>query len=330
MKLLITGAAGQIGSGLAKRLVNMGHDLVLVDNLRNGYVKNLYQDDEIVAPFYHVDILRPDFASWCDDTYDAIIHLAAITSLPDCESNPLETLMINVAGTASVLEFARRNSVPHVIFASTSAVYENCNEDVFTEDLELSPKLYYSLSKKMAEDLIHSYRENYGSEVTILRFFNVFGPDGDHTRPNPPLINFLVREFKKGVAPELSGDGEQVRDFIHVDDVVSMIELCLNKKPNDVFNVCTGKTISVNQMGKWVAEALDCESIGLAYKPAQELWSRYPEMFDGDYPLKKEIVAKETTRRSNGSNQKSKDVLGWEPNTNIEQLVKKVALEIQL
>lgn len=330
MKILITGAAGQIGSGLAKRLKSSDHDLILVDNLRNGYVDNLYRDGEIVAPFYCVDVLRPDFSSWCNDNYDAIIHLAAITSLPDCESNPLETIMINVAGTAAVLEFARKNNVPHVIFASTSAVYENTNAEIFTEEMEINPRLYYSLSKKMAEEIVQSYRENYGSKVTVLRFFNVFGPDGDSTRPNPPLLNFLVREFKKGVPPELSGDGEQVRDFIHVDDVVSMIELCLDKKPNDVFNVCTGKTISVNQMGNWVAQALNCEHIGLAYKPAQELWSRYPEMFEGEYPLSKEIVAKETTRKSNGSYQKAKEVLGWQPNTNIEKLVKKVALEIKL
>jgi UDP-glucose 4-epimerase len=330
MKLLITGAAGQIGSGLSKRLVMKDHDLVLVDNLRNGHSSNLRVDDEYVAPFYYLDILTPQFCELCDGNYDAIIHLAAITSLPDCESNPLETLLINVAGTAAVFEFARRNNVPHVIFASTSAVYENTDAEVFTEDLEINPRLYYSLSKKMAEELIQSYKENYGIKCTTLRFFNVFGPDGDHTRPNPPLINFLVREFKKGIAPELSGDGEQVRDFIHVEDVVAMIELCLEQKPNDVFNVCTGQVISVNQIGKWVSEALECEEIGLAYKPAQELWSRYPEMFEGDYPLNKEIVAKETTRKSKGSYQKAKKLLGWEPNTNIEELVKKVAIEIKL
>jgi UDP-glucose 4-epimerase len=330
MKLLITGAAGQIGSGLAKRLVKKGHDLVLVDNLRNGYANNLVVDDEYVAPFYHVDILRSEFDEWCGGSYDAIIHLAAITSLPDCESNPLETLMINVTGTASIMEFARRHNVPHVIFASTSAVYENTDAETFTEDLEINPRLYYSLSKKMAEEVVQSYRENYNTKVTVLRFFNVFGPDGDHTRPNPPLLNFLVREFKNGVSPELSGDGEQVRDFIHVEDVVSMLEVCLDKQPNDVFNVCTGQVVSVNQVGNWVAEALGCEEIGLSYKPAQELWSRYPEMFEGKYPLNKEIVAKETTRWSKGSYQKAKEVLGWEPNTNLEELIKKVAKEVNL
>lgn len=330
MKILITGAAGQIGSGLAKLLSKKNHDLLLVDNLRNGYRSNLLIDGQLIAPFVEVDITSSDFFEKCGDNYDAIIHLAAITSLPDCESNKSETLDINVKGTANVLEFARKFSVPHVIFASTSAVYENNEVEEFTEDLDINPRLYYSLSKKMAEELIQSYRENYGSKVTVLRFFNVFGPDGDHTRPNPPLLNFCVREYKKGLAPELSGDGEQVRDFIWVNDVVSMLELCLDKKPNDVFNVCTGKVVSVNQIAKWVSEALDCENLGPSYKPAQELWSRYPEMFEGDYPLDKEIVARETTRYSKGSYQKAKEILGWEPNTNIEELVKKVALEIKL
>ena len=191
MKILITGAAGQIGSGLSKLLIENGHDLTLVDNLRNGYLENLKDDaNEVIAPFYEVDITSGEFFLKCGDQYDVIIHLAAITSLPDCESNPLETLRINVSGTANVLEFAREFDVPHVIFASTSAIYENNDTEVFTEDLEVNPRLYYSLSKKMSEDLIESYRENYGMTVTILRFFNVFGPDGDQTRPNPPLLNF--------------------------------------------------------------------------------------------------------------------------------------------
>ena len=201
MKILITGAAGQIGSGLAKRICDK-HELTLVDNLRNGYASHLKDDEgEFIAPFYDIDVATADLFSHCGtkfDSYDAIIHLAAISSLPDCETNPLETLHCNVAATANVLDFARKMNVPHVIFASTSAIYENCDADVFTEDLEVSPRLYYSLSKKMCEDLIESYREHYGSKVTILRFFNVFGPDGDQTRPNPPLLNFVYRELSEG------------------------------------------------------------------------------------------------------------------------------------
>lgn len=329
MRILITGAAGQIGSGLSKLLIKEGHELVLCDNLRNGYISNLEVNGEIIAPFYKADVSNEELIFWCGGKYDAIIHLAAITSLPDCESNPLETLKINVQGTANVLEFARRCDVPHIIFASTSAIYENNEEDVFTEDLHVNPRLYYSLSKKMAEELIQSYRDNYGCKVTVLRFFNVFGPDGDQTRPNPPLLNFVVRELNKGVSPVLSGTGDQVRDFIWVNDVVSMLQLCLEKQPNDVFNVCTGITVSVSQFSSWIVEALEKEHIGLKYKPAQELWSRYPNMFCCKYPLSKEVVAKETSRPSKGSYNKAKQILGWQPNTNIESLVKKVALEIK-
>ena len=330
MKILITGAAGQIGSGLSRLLIENGHDLTLVDNLRNGYLENLKDDaNEVIAPFYEVDITSEDFFTECGGDYDVIIHLAAITSLPDCESNPLETLRINVSGTANVLEFARKFDVPHIVFASTSAIYENNDTDVFTEDLEVNPRLYYSLSKKMSEELIQSYRENYGMTVTILRFFNVFGPDGDQTRPNPPLLNFAYRELSHDRQPILSGDGEQVRDFIWVKDVVRMLELCMQKQPNDVFNVCSGVTVSVNQMSQWVAEALGKEHIGLGHKPASELWSTYPEMFEGAYPLDKGLVAKETTRYSKGSFEKAERILGWRPHTDMESLVKKVTLEIE-
>ena len=330
MKILITGAAGQIGSGLSRLLIENGHELTLVDTLRNGYLENLKDDaNEVIAPFYEVDITSGDFFLKCGDQYDVIIHLAAITSLPDCESNPLETLRINVSGTANVLEFARKFDVPHVVFASTSAIYENNDADVFTEDLEVNPRLYYSLSKKMSEDLIQSYRENYGMTVTILRFFNVFGPDGDQTRPNPPLLNFAYRELSHDRQPILSGNGEQVRDFICVKDVVRMLELCMQKQPNDVFNVCSGVTVSVNQIAQWVAEALGKEDIGLGHKPASELWSTYPEMFEGAYPLDKGLVAKETTRYSKGSYEKAERILGWRPHTNMESLVKKVTLEIE-
>ena len=332
MKILITGAAGQIGSGLAKRLADK-HELMLVDNLRNGYAENLKCDnDQFIAPFHDTDVATSELFLSCGtkwDKYDAIIHLAAISSLPDCEVNPLECLQCNVNATANVLDFARKMNVPHVIFASTSAIYENCDTDVFTEDLEVNPRLYYSLSKKMCEELIHSYREHYGSKVTILRFFNVFGPDGDQTRPNPPLLNFVYSELSKGKAPVLSGDGEQVRDFICIDDVVSMLDLCLEKQPNDVFNVCTGVAVSVNQIARWGAEAMGLEHLGLDHKPAGELWDSYPELFQGEYGLDKSIVGKETTRYSKGSYQKAKDLLGWEPNTDIESEVKRVTLQIK-
>ena len=324
MKILVTGAAGNIGCGLMRHLEEQGYYVVGVDNFRNGRLENL---NGIKSAVIVGDIEDENFVNtYLTESWDVIIHLAAISSLPDCETNKADCLRINVVGVSNILELARKNEA-YLIHASTSAVYENTNSLNFHEDLSVNPTLYYALSKKMAEDLIKAYTENYGVKVGVLRFFNVFGPDGDHTRPNPPLVNFLVREFKREISPVLSGDGSQVRDFIHVDDIRNMIEVCIEKQPSDVFNVCTGITCSVNQIGEWVREALETD-LPLAHKDAAELWDRYPSLFEGSYPLNKEIVAKETTRYSKGVYDKAKTELGWEPNLDIEGLVKRVAREI--
>jgi len=329
MKILLTGAAGGIGSTLGYYLFKKGHELTLVDNLRNGYEENLLIDGNPFGVFYNQDICDIKITDKLFDNYDCIIHLAAITALPDCESNVRDTINVNVIGTTNIMECARKWNVPHVIFASTSAIYENNKEKIFTENLEVNPRLWYSLSKKMAEEVCKSYRINYSMNITTLRFFNVFGPRQDIHRKNPPLLNYLVREIKKGKQPVLHSTGEQARDYIHVDDVVKLIDLCLGKKPDDTFNVCTGSLLSVNQIVKYVCETFD-SSIKPTYREALKLWDTYPDLFSGDYPLDKEIVAKETNKYSKGSYQKAKELLGWEPNTDLEFLIKKVATEINL
>lgn len=329
MKIFLTGAAGGIGSTLGYFLSEKGHQLTLVDNLRNGYEENLIISGKKFGDFHNLDICNPELKNLFDQKFDCIIHLAAITALPDCEINATDTIKVNVAGTVNILECARKWGVPHVIFASTSAVYENNKEKIFTENLNINPRLWYSLSKKMAEEVCESYRINYGMKITTLRFFNVFGPRQDIHRKNPPLLNYLVREIKQGNRPMLHSDGEQQRDYIHVDDVVSLIDICLDKSPDDTFNVCTGTLLSVNQISQYVSDVFETD-IQPQYREAFKLWDTYPELFEGNYPLDKDIVAKETNKFSKGSYQKAKELLGWEPNTNLETLIKQVASEIQL
>lgn len=329
MKILLTGAAGGIGSTLGYYLFSQGHELILADNLRNGYLENLTINGQRFGKFFRADICDFNVDILLRNNYDCIIHLAAITALPDCEVNSVNAIDVNVSGTMNILECARKWGVPHVIFASTSAVYENNKEEVFTEELDINPRLWYSLSKKMAEEVCESYRTNYDMNITTLRFFNVFGPRQDIHRKNPPLLNYVVRELKNGNFPTLHSTGEQKRDYIHVDDVVKLIDICLDVKPNDTFNVCTGTLLSVNQIVQYVSETLGA-NIQPTYRDAYKLWDNYPELFSGSYPLKKEIVEKETNKYSRGSYKKAKEILGWDPNVDLETLIKKVASEIQL
>lgn len=329
MKILLTGAAGGIGSTLGQYLFKKGHHLTLVDNLRNGYLENIKIDNKTFGDFYNQDICDPELSKKLSDNYDCIIHLAAITALPDCEVNAVDTIDVNVAGTMNVLECARKWNVSHVIFASTSAIYENNKEEVFVENLDVNPRLLYSLSKKMAEEICESYRINYNMTITTLRFFNVFGPKQDIHRKNPPLLNYLVREIRKGNQPILHSNGEQKRDYVHVDDVVRLIGICLDERPNDTFNVCTGVLLSVNQIVQYVSEKFESD-IQPIYREATRLWDTYPKLFNGHYPLNIEIVAKETNKYSKGSYKKAKELLGWEPNTDLESLIKQVAMEIEV
>lgn len=328
MKILVTGAAGGIGSTLGYSLNNNGHELILVDNLRNGYLENLTIDGETFGRFYNIDINSEDFHELVElELPDAIVHLAAITSLPDCEVNYRECIRCNVEGTASVLGAARKYGIEKVIFASTSAVYENTNlvESGFSESDSINPRLFYSLSKKMAEDVCHSFSQNYGMNIITLRFFNVFGPRQDVHRKSPPLINYIVRELKNGRSPILHSNGEQSRDYVYVNDVVDLIEKCLNResKVYETFNVSTGTLTSVNDILESIKSGIKLENdIVPVYRESDKLWDSYDDLFNGKFPFKKSIVEKETLKKSLGNNELSKKLLNWYPESKICDLIK--------
>jgi len=326
VNILVTGAAGGIGSTLIRELKN--HNLYLLDNLRNGYKENLIDDrNKMYGEWDDRSITDSLVDLWEDVDFDAVIHLAAITSLPDCEENFVEAFDVNVTGTANILDFCKRRGVKKVIYASTSAVYEN-NTGMLTEDMQVNPSLFYSSTKLMGESICESFRKNYDMQIATLRFFNVFGPRQDHQRSNPPLLNYLVRQFCNNESPVLHSDGTQSRDYVHVDDVVKMITLCLNQNVNDTYNLCTGVKVSVLEMSELVKQALDSEN-EIVYRDASKLWDSKPNLFSGDYPLKKEVVTKETNKTSLGSFEKASIHLGWIPNTNLEDLIKEVAIQMK-
>lgn len=327
MNIFVTGAAGGIGSIVCHFLDLNGHTLTMIDNLEYGYMENIKQNRQY-GNFHKYDIrhLNSKNCSF-NEQYDAVLHFAAITSLPECQNNVEKTLSVNLEGTSSVLEFARKRDVPYVFFTSTSAVYENNTEDVLVESCQINPRLWYSLSKKMAEELCDSYRFNYGMKITTARLFNVFGPKQDIYRKNPPLINYLVREFINNRQPILHSNGLQRRDYVYIEDVIQFLNLCLSKTPNTTLNVCSGITVSVVDIVNMVKNILNV-NIEPIYRDSNRLWDSYPELFNGNYSLSKNIVSKETNKICKGSNYLAQQILGWTPNIDINNSIKQTITKI--
>jgi nucleoside-diphosphate-sugar epimerase len=329
---MITGAAGGIGSTLALELTKKGDKVIAIDNLANGYIQNLYEDGKKFCTFFDRDI-RDDISIPYlleKEKIDIVIHLAAITSLPSAECDPFDTINVNVAGTAAILDAVRNSNVKRTIIASTSAIYENtmnwCKAPL-KEDVEVSPRLMYPLSKKMMEDVIESYKVNYGLDIVTLRFFNVFGPRQDIHRESPPLINYITRCVYDKTEATFYSDGTQQRDYVHVDDVVEMISLAMivPEAAGEIFNVCTGTLTSVKDIIAYAEKAYG--KFEYKFLPSEKYWGAYGLLHKEPNPLKPEIIAKEVNKFAVGSYDRAKRILGWNPNTNIEELMIKTFKE---
>ncbi len=326
MKILITGGAGFIGSNLATYLLEKKHQVVVLDNLRFGYLENLTSKNNVNFQFMHMDVRDRKIEKVFKDI-DVIFHFAGMNSLPACQSNPVETFSVNVIGTANVLEIARKRNIGRVIFSSSSAVYENEKSFPLTENMQVNPTLAYSLSKKSAEEICRTYQELYGIDIVIFRFFNVYGPHMDFRRPNPPFISYILTCLLRDRVPILHSDGNQARDMIYIDDVLRLCEIALNHKnaKNQTFNVGSGKAFSINEVYKQVAMSLNKEEIKPIFRTPSLLWDTYPILFKGKFPLQKSFVEDEVHRYTLASIKKAKNLLHWNPKVSLEQGLKKTA-----
>jgi UDP-glucose 4-epimerase len=337
MRVLITGAAGGIGSVLSDRLYKLGHELVLVDDLSGGNLEN-FESREIQAQVVVADLVSnplPKEALSCD----VIVHLAAISSLAQCQIDPQKAFAVNVGVTAMVAEVARQSGA-HLIFASTSAVYENNKTLPFAEEHEVKPELTYSQTKWLAEKYLEREVNLLGLDVTVLRFFNVFGPRQDVSRQNPPLVNYLVREAVLGRTPKIYAPDNQGRDYVHVDDVVTLIELCIEKRPSKytLYNVCSGSTVSMATILSSVARGLGVADLQVHRGTPSELWEMHTKLFDGHYPLPLSRVEAETLKTSIGDPEKTFRELGWRTSISVPlaveldtpQIVSKVKSQFQV
>lgn len=246
LRILITGGAGFIGSHSADHILAAGHHVRILDNLSSGSRDNVTPGAELaVGNVTDFDRVRAA-AAGCD----AILHLAALVSVPHSMREPLETLAINTGGTANVLEAARQEGVSRFVLASTCAVYGDLpgRQDEHSPTLPLSP---YAAGKLMAEQWVQLYATAYGLETVILRYFNVYGP---RQRADSPYSGVLARwcsAVQAGEPCTIFGDGQQTRDFISVHDVAAANLLALTSPamlPGAVYPVASGQSASLNDI----------------------------------------------------------------------------------
>lgn len=321
MKVLITGAAGFIGSQLAHRMQKDGVELILIDNFTFGHEDNLVFDDHD----FRGEIIRMDIRDkegikslLAKGDVDYIYNIAGIAPLPDCQLNPTEAIDVNLKGFVNLLENGRIYGVKKVIQASTNAMYENETEFPTVEGKFNLPTLIYPNTKYAAERFAQSFCDTYGMSVTCLRFSNVYGPHVDCLRKQPPFVAYMVRELYYDRTPIFHSTGEQRRDYIYVDDLIDLAIAVQKTEGFDAVNVSTNQNYSVNEMYQLAQEIMG-KSIKADYADDAHYWEKYPELFEGKYPIKDSILNHEINKYSLCDNTYAKQRYNWSPKVSMRE-----------
>jgi UDP-glucose 4-epimerase len=290
MKSLVTGGAGFIGSHIVDKLLELGHDVIVIDNEFSDVHDQFYWNTK--AKNYKYDIRDYENTRPLYEGVDYVFHLAAEARIQPAILSPIEAVSINCVGTVTVLQCAREAGVKKVIYSSTSSGYgfnEKPNHENQRDDC-LNP---YSVSKVAGEKLCKMYNDLFGLKTISFRYFNVYGERQPLKGQYAPVIGIFLRQRKDGEALTIVGDGEQRRDFTHISDVVQANILAATKDVNDEFygdlyNVGNGINYSINE----IANAISENQINI---PAR-------------------IGESRTTLANNG---KLRTIFGWRPQVNL-------------
>lgn len=298
MKILVTGGAGFIASNICDAYVADGHEVIIVDNLITGKKQNLNKK----ARFYKVDIrdkkkLESVFKK---ENPQIVNHHAAQIDIRKALENPAYDADVNILGTINLLELCVKYKVGKVIFPSSGgAVYGELVKIPADESHPIKPISPYGITKFAVEKYLYYYHVTYGLKFTVLRYGNVYGPRQD-PMGDAGVISIFIGKLKQAQAPFIFGDGEQLRDYVFVGDIVEVNRLALKKGDNEVFNIGTGFGGSVNLLFKELAEILKFLHPPL-YQPPRpgEIYTTY-------------LDAK-----------KAKNILGWEAKVSIKEGLKR-------
>jgi UDP-glucose 4-epimerase len=302
-KVMVTGGAGFIGYHLCKKLSQLTDDVIIYDNLSSGKMENV--KDTPKAKFVKGDIL--DLKTLCEqEKSDLIYHLAAQVVVPYSMENPMDDFEINAKGTLSVLEKARKDD-SKIVFASSAAIYGNPTQLPTPEEYGFHPFSCYGLSKVVGEEYCNIYREQYGLDVVVTRFANVYG-----LRCHGVIHDFLDKIAKNPNKLEIIGTGLQSRDFVHVSDVVDLLIKVgtLDDANGKTYNVGLGKTTRIVDLAQMMLKILGLQdktvvtTTGVSWQgDIHTIW------FD---------------------NSKAKTELEWKPKVSLEDAIKEVISDRKL
>jgi UDP-glucose 4-epimerase len=255
MKILITGGAGFIGSNLSKRLVDDGHDVVVLDNLLRG--NKLDRDTFSKITFVNGDVRNFDTVNSLAKGCDVIYHFAAVLGVDVVADNPVETMDVEVIGTRNVVQAAEINNVGKILYASTSGIYgHSAIESALTEEVLVDPRTSYAMAKRYNEIYLASHNQEKGLHAICLRFFNVYGRNQDNRMVVP-------RFFQQAVSNEpitVFGTGEQTRDFTYIDDTIEACVRLMDIKGYHIVNIANETEWNIKELAVLIKEITQSSS----------------------------------------------------------------------
>lgn len=295
MKVLVTGGAGFIGAHVNKLLLEAGHEVVVLDNLSHGYKETVDKRAKLVIG----DINDPIKTKEALKGVNAVIHMAGLIVVPDSVKDPVLYCQNNVIGTVNLLECMRAANVKKIIFSSSACVYGTPEKLPIHEGAPLHPDNPYGASKASIESFVQVYNATFGFDVTILRYFNPFGPGEMHEPETHAIPNFIKSTLAKKPIP-LYWKGEQVRDFIYIEDLARAHVDVLKLKGFNIFNIGTETGVKVKDVIDLIFKIVGYEV------PIDDLGER-----PGD------VMA------NYASSEKIKKEVGWSARTNLEDGLRK-------
>lgn len=253
-KIIVTGGCGFIGSHIVDKLINLNHEVIVIDDLSASENEKFYFNDK--AKYFKIDICEKDLLDPLFEKVDYVFHLAAESRIQPAIINPNRAYRVNVIGTLNILELSKKYKIKRLIYSSTSSVYGLTDKLPTNEKVEIDCLNPYSHSKFLGEELFRYYAKMYNLENVIFRYFNVFGERSPIKGQYAPVVGIFLNQRKNKQKLSVTGDGKKKRDFIHVSDVAEAnIKAMESKLPSKTvtINLGSGKNISIVDLAKIIS-----------------------------------------------------------------------------